>query len=105
MVRHPTLLSLCVHGSTSTFQVDGWVDADLTNDLQKAQILHRVIFYLVGYTKEEVYKTKPRTLEELETRTQKVLNVIPNDILLKVVRSIRGRLLKLAEANDASAEI
>ena len=52
-------------------------------------------FYLWGYTKEEVYKTKPRTLEDLEIRIQQVLNAIPNDILLKVVRSIPGRLMKL----------
>ena len=51
-------------------------------------------FYLWGYTKEEVYKTKPRTLEDFEIRIQQVLNAIPNDILLKVVRSIPGRLMK-----------
>ena len=36
-------------------------------------------FYLWGYTKEEVYKTKPRTLEDLEIRIQQVLNAIPNE--------------------------
>ena len=62
-------------------------------------------FYLWGYTKEEVLKTKPRTLEDLEIRIQQVLNAIPNDILLKVVRSIPGRLMKLVEANGAYLEI
>ena len=62
-------------------------------------------FYLWGYTKEEVYKTKPRTLEDLEIRVQQVLNAIPNDILLKVVRFVPGRLMKLVEANGAYVEI
>ena len=62
-------------------------------------------FYLWGYTKEEVYKTKPRTLEDLEIRIQQVLNAIPNDILSKVVRSIPGCLMKLVEANGAYVEI
>ena len=52
-----------------------------------------------------MYKTKPRTLEDLEIRIQQVLNAIPNDILLKLVRSIRGRLMKLVEANGAYVEI
>ena len=52
-----------------------------------------------------MYKTKPRTLEDLEIRIQQVLNAIPNDILLKVVRSIPGRLMKLVEANGAYVEI
>ena len=49
--------------------------------------------------------TKPRTLEELETRIQQVLNAIPNNILLKVIRTIPGRLMNLVEANGAYVEI
>ena len=62
-------------------------------------------FYLQGYTNEEVYKTKSCTLEELEIRIQQVLNAIPNDILLKVIRSIPGRSMKLVEANGAYDEV
>ena len=71
----------------------------------RSPVLTQCDFYLRGYTKEEVYKTKPRTLEDLEIRIQQVLNAIPNDILLKVVRSIPGRLMKLVEANGAYVEI
>ena len=58
-------------------------------------------FYLWGYTKEEVYKTKPRTLEDLETRIREVLNDIPDDILQEVVHSMR----KLVDATGAYVEI
>ncbi|CAE1323807.1 unnamed protein product [Acanthosepion pharaonis] len=52
-------------------------------------------FFLWGYTKEEVYKTKPRTLEDLETRIQEVLNDIPDDAFQKVLLSILDRFMSL----------
>ena len=62
-------------------------------------------FYLWGYTKEKVYKTKPCTFEELEIRIQQVLNAIPNHIFLKVICSISGRLMKLVKVNGAYIKI
>ena len=55
-------------------------------------------FYLWGYTMEELYKAKPRTLEDLEARIQDVLNHIPDDVQQKVAHSIHGYLRKLVEA-------
>ena len=62
-------------------------------------------FYLWGYTKEKVYKKKPRILEDLERRIREVLNDNPNDVLQKVVNSISGRLRKLVDTTGAYVEM
>jgi hypothetical protein len=57
-----------------------------------------------GWAKAEVYRTKPRTLEELETRIQDVITNIPYDFLQKTVDSIPGRLRKLVDVTGAYIE-
>jgi hypothetical protein len=56
-----------------------WDDADLTNDLQEVQISH-CDFLLWGCAKDEVYHTKPRTLEKLEARIQHVITNVPHNV-------------------------
>ncbi|XP_029641871.1 uncharacterized protein LOC115216553 [Octopus sinensis] len=62
-------------------------------------------FYLWIYTKEEVYKTKPHTVADLETRIQEVLSHISDNALQKAVHSIPRRLRKLVDATGAHVEI
>eukprot|EP00106_Octopus_bimaculoides_P001463 XP_014768905.1 PREDICTED: uncharacterized protein LOC106868252 [Octopus bimaculoides] len=62
-------------------------------------------FYLWGFTKEEVYKTKPCPPSDLETWIQEVLNNIPDDVLQKVVHFIPSCLRKLVEATGAYDKI
>ena len=52
-----------------------------------------------------MYKTKPRTLEDLETRIQEVLSGIPADVLQKVVDFIPHRLRQLVDATGTYIEI
>jgi hypothetical protein len=47
-------------------------------------------FFLWGWAKEEVYRTKPKTLEELEGRIWEVMLSIPQEFLLKSVDAIPG---------------
>ena len=63
-------------------------------------------FYLWGYTKEEVYKTKPRhwktwRQEFKRLSTRDVDNKIPYDIWQMVAHFISGRLRKLVEVISA----
>ena len=74
------------------------------NDLREAQILHRVIF-TCGVTQKRKCTRQNLAHWKIWIRIQQVLNAIPNDILLKVFRSIPGRLMKLVEANGAYVEI
>jgi hypothetical protein len=53
---------------------------------------------------EEVYGTKPRTMEQLEKRIQKVITKVPDDFLQKTVDSIPGRLRKLLDTAGAYIE-
>ncbi|KAJ4431025.1 hypothetical protein ANN_19618 [Periplaneta americana] len=54
-----------------------------------------------GFLKaNEVYRTKPRKLEELEARIQGVITNIPSNFLQKTVDSIPGRLRKLVDATE-----
>ena len=62
-------------------------------------------FYLWGYTMEELYKTKPCTLEDLEARIQEIIKDIPDDVLQKVAHSTHSRLRKLVEATGAYIEL
>ena len=57
-----------------------------------------------GWAKEEVYRAKSHTLEQLEDRIQKVITNVPHDFLQKTVDSIPGRLRKLVDAAGAYVE-
>ena len=85
---------------------DRWVGRRVPNEWpSRRPNLTPCEFYLWGYTMEELYKTKPRTLEDLEARIQEALNHIPDDVLQKVAYSIPGRLRKLVEATGAYIEL
>ena len=61
-------------------------------------------FFLWGWAKEEVYRAKPRTMEQLEDRIRNVITNVPHDFLQKTVDSIPGRLRKLVDAAGAYIE-
>ena len=52
-----------------------------------------------GLHKRKSVKTKLCTVEDLEIRIHQLLNAIPKDSLLKVVRFVPGRFMKLVKAN------
>jgi len=57
-----------------------------------------------GWAKEEVYRAKSHTLEQLEDRIRKVIADVPHDFLQKTVYSIPGRLRKLVDVAGAYVE-
>jgi len=57
-----------------------------------------------GWAKEEVYRAKSHTLEQLEDRIRKVITNVPHDFLQKIADSIPGRLRKLVDAACAYVE-
>jgi hypothetical protein len=57
--------------------------------------------FLWGWGKNEVYPTKPSTLEELEARIQDVITNVPHNFLQKTVDSIPGHLRKLVDITGA----
>jgi len=57
-----------------------------------------------GWAKEEVYRAKSHTLEQLEDRIRKVITNVPHDFLQKTVDSIPGRLRKPVVAAGAYVE-
>jgi len=61
-------------------------------------------FSLWDWSKEEVYRAKSHTLEQLEDRIRKVITNVPHDYLQKTVDSIPGRLRKLVDATGAYVE-
>jgi len=61
-------------------------------------------FFLWGWAKEEVYRAKPCTMEEMEDRIRNVITNVPHDFLQKTVDSIPGRLRKLVHAAGAYVE-
>lgn len=61
-------------------------------------------FFLWGWAKEEVYRTKPRTLDELEDRIRQVLGNIPQEFLHKSTESIPRRLQTLVQNAGAYVE-
>ena len=61
-------------------------------------------FFLWGWAKEEVYRTKPRTMEQLEDRIRNVITNVPHDFLQKTVDSIPDCLRKLVDATGAYIE-
>lgn len=62
-------------------------------------------FFLWGYAKEEVYKSKPQTLDALENKIQEVITSIPIEFLQKSVDCIPVRLRKLVNNTGAYVEI
>jgi len=56
------------------------------------------------WAKEEVYRAKSHTLEQLEDRIREVITNVPHDFLQKTVDSIPGRLRKLVDAAGAYVE-
>jgi len=61
-------------------------------------------FFLWGWAKEEVYRAKSHTLEQLKGRIRKVITNVPHDLLQKTVDSIPSRLRKLVDAAGAYVE-
>ena len=61
-------------------------------------------FFLWGWAKEEVYWAKPRTMEQLEDRSRKVITSVPHDFLQKTVDSTPGSLRKLVDVAAAYIE-
>jgi len=61
-------------------------------------------FFLWGWAKEEVYRAKPRTMEQLQDRIRNAITNVPYDFLQKTVDSIPGRLRKLVDAAGAYIE-
>jgi len=59
---------------------------------------------LWGWAKEEVYRAKPRTMEQLEERIRNVITNVPHDFLQKTVDSVPGGLRKLVDAAGAYIE-
>ena len=57
-----------------------------------------------GWAKEEVYRAKCHTLEQLEDRIRKLITNVPYNFLQKTVDSIPGRLGKLVDAAGAYVE-
>jgi len=57
-----------------------------------------------GLAKEEVYRAKPSTMEQLEDRIRNVITNIPHDILQKTLDYMPGRLRKLVDAAGAYIE-
>ena len=59
-------------------------------------------FFLWYWLKEQVYSTKPRSLEELEGRIREVvMSSIPQEFLMRSVDAVHGRFEKLV-ANDGA---
>jgi len=63
-----------------------------------------VTFCCGAGAKEEVYRAKSHTLEQLEDRIRKVITDVPHDFLQKTVDSIPGRLRMLVDAAGAFVE-
>jgi hypothetical protein len=61
-------------------------------------------FFLWGWAKDEVYRTNPRTLKELEARIQDVIINVPLNFLQKTVDFIPDRLRKLVNVTGAYIE-
>ena len=61
-------------------------------------------FFLWGWAKEEVYKTKPQTIPELKERIFDVLGNVPSDFLRKTTNNIPKRLEKLIANNGGHFE-
>jgi len=61
-------------------------------------------FFLWDWAKEEVYRSKSHTLEQLKDRIRQVITNIPHDFLQKTVDSIPGLSRKLVDTAGAYVE-
>jgi len=87
-----------VHGLIRRFRDVGWDDEDLHEWPARSPDLTPCDFFLWDWAKEEVYRVKPRTMEQLEARIRNVITNVPHDVLQKTVDSIPGQLRKLVDA-------
>uniref|UniRef100_A0A8D9FCT5 Uncharacterized protein n=1 Tax=Cacopsylla melanoneura TaxID=428564 RepID=A0A8D9FCT5_9HEMI len=55
--------------------------------------------YIYCGLKAEVYKDRPRTLEELKNNTRREIDRIPIEMLTKVNRNFRNRLRQCIDSN------
>ena len=61
-------------------------------------------FFLWGWAKEEVYRTKPSNLDELQERIEHVLTNVLQEFLRKSIKDIPKRLQRLVENNGGYIE-
>lgn len=61
-------------------------------------------FFLWGYLKHKVYKSRPQCLEELRERISTEIREIPFDVLSRSVNQFTRRLTKCVEVNGAQFE-
>ena len=61
-------------------------------------------FFLWGWAKEEVYKTNPRTGEELKDRIKAVMDSVPTDFLRKAVEDVPKRWQRCVDNAGAYVE-
>jgi hypothetical protein len=61
-------------------------------------------FFLWGWAKDEVYHTKPGTLEGLEARIWDVITSVPHNFFQKTVDSIPSCSRKLVDVTGAYIE-
>lgn len=61
-------------------------------------------FFLWGYSKDVVYKQRPRDIPELQTILERTLNEIPRNMLERAAHSVRERLIKCRDLNGGQVE-
>lgn len=88
-----------------------WIGRGTNNDLNimfwppRSPDLTPMDFFLWGYLKNQVYKTRPRDREELKQRIREECNNIPNCMLENAVKSLRKRAEKCVEEAGGHVEI
>jgi len=61
-------------------------------------------FFPRGYTKDKVYKNRPRELEELKTRIKEAMHSIPQEVLVRVKEAFVKRVEKVVETEGKHFE-
>lgn len=61
-------------------------------------------FFLWGYLKQKVFKTRPHTLQELRERIIEEVNATPRDMCQRAVQNFRDRLQQCVTANGRHLE-
>lgn len=61
-------------------------------------------FWLWGYLKDEVFKSRPRTLDDLKREIIRVVNSIDQETFVRVVKGFENRLEALIDCNGAHFE-
>jgi hypothetical protein len=74
------------------------------NELPNSPDLNPLDYFLWGYCKENVYKNKPRTLENLKSEVEKIVSEISRDTLKKVTSNLATRLNFVIEKNGSHIE-